>query len=179
MGGGDGVGTVVGEGNLVMLKKVGSKYKTGIEKDGKKVDSQVDNSEVLKPNNKSDGVKSKVQSVEEEVNVFNVSDLLSQQCALVSDSSKSKSSISEIVEQCEQWSVKEMVELFETVSGSGLPNFQGCRIEVPASKNLNMGVWRSRLASYEDRAVCDYLQYGFPLDFDKKIPIKLRRATEP
>ena len=123
MGGVDEVGTVVGGRKLAMLQKVGSKCKTGIENDGKKVDSQVNNSEVLKPNKSDEGEKS-IPCVEEKVNVFNVSDLLSQQSALVSDNTESKSS--EIVEQCEQWSVKEMVELFETVSGSGLPNFQGC-----------------------------------------------------
>ena len=60
-----------------------------------------------------------------------------------------------------------MVELFEIVSGSGLPNYQGCRVQLPASKNLNIDLWRKRLVSYEDKIVCEFLEFGFPLDFDR------------
>ena len=67
------------------------------------------------------------------------------------------------VKQFGKMSIKEMVELFEIVSGSGLPNYQGCRVQLPASKNL----WRKRLVSYEDKIVCEFLEFGFPLDFDR------------
>ena len=65
-------------------------------------------------------------------------------------------------------SIKEMVELFEIVNGSGLPNFQGCRVQLPASGSLNIELWRSRLVSYKDSIVCDLLEFGFPLDFDRR-----------
>ena len=61
-------------------------------------------------------------------------------------------------------SSRSLVELFEHVHASGKYNFQGCRI--PVSK-LNMKLWRKRLTNYDDRVVCDYLEYGFPLDFNK------------
>ena len=64
-------------------------------------------------------------------------------------------------------SIKEMVELFETVSGSGRPNFQGCRVRIPASSNLNIDLWRRSLLTYEDKIICDLLEFGFPLDFDR------------
>ena len=63
-------------------------------------------------------------------------------------------------------SVDEMINLFEVVNASGLPNFQKCRIALPNS-NLNMALWRDRLQDYHDKVVCDYLQFGFPLDFDR------------
>ena len=72
-------------------------------------------------------------------------------------------------EENKQYAVcsKEMVELFETVHASGLPNFKGCRIPVPSSKKFNLKLWRRELNSYEDKVVCDFLEFGFPLDFDE------------
>ena len=74
-------------------------------------------------------------------------------------------------------SIQGMVELFEVVRGSGLPNFKGCRIPVPASKNFNLELWRNKLESYEDRVVCEFLEFGFPLDFNKskKLDYSVRR----
>ena len=60
----------------------------------------------------------------------------------------------------------EKVKLFEHVHASGKPNFQCCRIPVCQS-SLNVSVWREKLQGYKDIAVCDLLQYGFPLDFDR------------
>ena len=59
-----------------------------------------------------------------------------------------------------------LVELFEHVYASGSPNFACCRIPVPNS-NLNIPRWRALLRGYEDEAICDLLEYGFPLDFNK------------
>ena len=59
-----------------------------------------------------------------------------------------------------------MVSLFEHVNASGVYNFQCCRISLPSS-NLNMSIWRQKLVGYQDVIVCDYLEFGFPLDFDK------------
>ena len=73
--------------------------------------------------------------------------------------------------------VREMVELFEVINKSGLPNFKGCRVPVPVSKNFNMVLWRSKLVAYEDNVVCEFLEFGFPLDFDrdKKLDYTVRR----
>ena len=56
------------------------------------------------------------------------------------------------------------IALFREVSKSGVPNYQGCRIPIPHSK-LNISVWREKLLGYEDYAVCDLLEFGFPLDY--------------
>ena len=63
--------------------------------------------------------------------------------------------------------MQDIVSLFEVIDASGLPNFQGCRIPL-SNSNLRMDVWRERLRDYRDKIVCEYLQYGFPLDFDRK-----------
>jgi hypothetical protein len=60
-----------------------------------------------------------------------------------------------------------MIKLSEHVRASGQFNFQCCQIPVPASKNFNMVLWRERLRDYEDKVLCDLLEFGFPLDFDK------------
>ena len=54
-------------------------------------------------------------------------------------------------------------------------NFKKCRI--PVKSGLNMSAWRHRLHEYSDKVVCEYLQFGFPLDFDtrKKLSDKERR----
>ena len=65
-----------------------------------------------------------------------------------------------------------LVELFEKVYRSGLPNYKGCRISLPFSK-LNIPLWRELLADYKDYAVCDLLEFGFPLDFDKSVNLSI------
>ena len=63
--------------------------------------------------------------------------------------------------------VWDLVDLFEHVHASGLPNYAYCRIPLPHS-NLNISAWREKLKGYEDEIVCEYLEYGFPLDVNKK-----------
>ena len=64
-----------------------------------------------------------------------------------------------------------LVELFETIYKSGLPNFRGCRIPLPGSK-FNLPLWRELLNDYPDKIVCDFLEFGFPLDFDKSVNLR-------
>lgn len=81
-------------------------------------------------------------------------------------------SVESLVEDNEGSEVLEMgiylVHLFEQVRKSGCHNFQGCRIPVPESKKFNMRMWRERLKDYHDRIVCEFLEYGFPIDFDTR-----------
>ena len=65
----------------------------------------------------------------------------------------------------------DQVKLFEHVHASGKPNFQCCRIPVCQS-SLNVSVWREKLHGYSDIAVCDLLQFGFPLDFDRSRTVR-------
>ena len=63
-----------------------------------------------------------------------------------------------------------LVQLFEIVHSSGAPNFEGCRIPIPNNK-LNISLWRDELIDYHDKIICDFLEFGFPLDFDKSVSL--------
>ena len=56
------------------------------------------------------------------------------------------------------------VSLFEHLFRSQQPNHKCCRIPILSSK-LKITVWRNRLVGYPDYAICDLLEFGFPLDF--------------
>ena len=60
----------------------------------------------------------------------------------------------------------EFVELFEMVHSSGQPNYVGCKVKV--GTQFNMEMWRRRLQDYEDKVVCEFIEYGFPLDVDSE-----------
>ena len=68
-------------------------------------------------------------------------------------------------------SVRSLVALFEHVNASNHYNFQLCRIPLPNSK-LKFSVWYTKLHDYSDKVICDYLQFGFPIDFDNSIQLK-------
>ena len=59
-----------------------------------------------------------------------------------------------------------LVDMFEHVHASGQPNYISCRVPL-INSNLNIEKWRERLLGYDDVVVCDYLEFGFPLDFRK------------
>ena len=67
-------------------------------------------------------------------------------------------------------SQSELVELFERVYPSGVPNFRGCRIPLPHNK-MNIPLWRHWLEDYGDKIVCEFLEFGFPLDFNKCVEL--------
>ena len=69
------------------------------------------------------------------------------------------------------------VKLFEHVHASGRPNYQGCRIPV-CQATMNLSLWRERLKGYKDSAVCDLLQFGFPLDFDRNKVLSSSARTQ-
>ena len=58
-------------------------------------------------------------------------------------------------------SQSELIELFEKVYPSGVPNFRGCRILLPQNK-MNIPLWRHWLEDYGDKIVCEFLEFGFP-----------------
>ena len=59
-----------------------------------------------------------------------------------------------------------LVQLFETVYKSSVPNYQSCRIPLKFT-TFNIPLWRQLLHDFNDRVICDFLEFGFPLDFDK------------
>ena len=70
---------------------------------------------------------------------------------------------------------QDKVKLFEKVHASGVPNFQKCRLRV---SQLNIKVWQERLEQYDDKIICEYLQYGFPLDFNREKELKYEEVIK-
>ena len=62
--------------------------------------------------------------------------------------------------------VTDIIDLYHQVRHSRIPNFLGCR--VPLLGQLNPAVWREHLAHYWDKQLPDLIEYGFPIDFDRK-----------
>ena len=55
------------------------------------------------------------------------------------------------------------------IKESGLPNFLKCRI--PVVSKLNIDRLCFHLLDYWDQQLPDILEYGFPIDFDRKSPL--------
>ena len=63
-----------------------------------------------------------------------------------------------------------LVELFERIHKSNVPNYECCRIPIPYNR-LNISLWRKVLHDYDDQIICDFLEFGIPLDFDKSVQL--------
>ena len=61
------------------------------------------------------------------------------------------------------------IQMHKTIKASGAPNFLKCRI--PVESQLNIGVWKKVLADYWDVQLIHLLEYGFPLDFNRRSPL--------
>ena len=56
------------------------------------------------------------------------------------------------------------------VLSSGQFNYTGLRFPVPP--RLNIPVWRALLQGYEDRVICDFLEFGWPLGYtNQTLPV--------
>ena len=55
------------------------------------------------------------------------------------------------------------LELCQTVKDSGLYNFESCRISLHTK--LNISFFRFMLSDYEDKEVCEFLEYSCPIGF--------------
>ncbi|KAL9976795.1 hypothetical protein ACROYT_G014129 [Oculina patagonica] len=86
---------------------------------------------------------------------------VSGQCVSTdSEQGSSNASSSNVCSQLQDY----LLALHEEVYRSGLPNYSSCRCSVLT--NLNIPAWRECLQNYPDRIVCDYLQYGWPVNYD-------------
>ena len=65
-------------------------------------------------------------------------------------------------------------ELYQKVTESGLYNYEGCRI--PLKTNLNVPFFRFMLSDYQDREVCEFLDYGFPIGVTGKVQNKVSKV---
>ena len=77
-------------------------------------------------------------------------------------------------------SVSHLVEarkIFDDVIESGVYNFQKSRIRIPSG--LNIPAWREYLESYQDNQIVDYLEFGWPVSFDRARPLTSTVKSHP
>ena len=54
----------------------------------------------------------------------------------------------------------ELVKIYDTVRGWGVPNYRGARVGLHSG--INTGIWRDRAHMYGDSSLADMLDFGFP-----------------
>ena len=59
--------------------------------------------------------------------------------------------------------------IYYIVATSGRYNFAQARHSVPSQ--MNIAEWRRRLAGYRDSRLVDYIQFGWPINFDRLSPL--------
>ena len=64
----------------------------------------------------------------------------------------------------------DIIRLHRIVSQSGKPNYLGSRI--PVKSQLKIPAWRKYLHTYWDQHIVDLLEFGFHLDFDRKVKLQ-------
>ena len=56
-------------------------------------------------------------------------------------------------------------ELFNKIAFSEMYNFQKARVRVPSGFNIE--AWRRYLEDYEDKKIVDFLEFGWPMSFNR------------
>ena len=76
-----------------------------------------------------------------------------------------------------QWDdIPHVLQAHQLIRDTKLPNFLHCHI--PVQSGLNIKAWRHYLSNYWDEQLCDLLEFGFPLDFDRIVSYTLlKRIT--
>ena len=59
----------------------------------------------------------------------------------------------------------ELRNIFNTVGADGRHNFEGARCRVPSG--LCISAWKQYLAGYHDKQLVPFLEYGWPINFDR------------
>ena len=66
--------------------------------------------------------------------------------------------------------ISDPIQLHNAVKQQGNPNFIGARI--PVQSQLNIEACQTELSSYWDQQLLEFLQFGFPLGFNRKCELK-------
>jgi hypothetical protein len=61
----------------------------------------------------------------------------------------------------------DILDLHSQVLSSVYPNYIACRI--PVKSGINVQFFRDNLTDYNDKLICDLLEYGAPIDFEEKV----------
>lgn len=59
-------------------------------------------------------------------------------------------------------------KLYDCIKAYNTPNYLGAKITIPSG--LRLDEWFVALAHYQDKEICQYLQYGWPLGYHKDSP---------
>jgi hypothetical protein len=62
---------------------------------------------------------------------------------------------------------KNTIQVHDLVWQSGVPNYLGCRI--PVHSNINVEFFRTHLKNYNDKIICELLEFGAPIGFEGKL----------
>ena len=76
------------------------------------------------------------------------------------------------INKCEGFSP---LDIHEMVKATGVPNFMHARI--PVKSQLNVQAWKNNLEGYWDEQLCQLIEFGFPLDFNRSCPLKCDRGN--
>ena len=60
---------------------------------------------------------------------------------------------------------KSPIQIHEIVRSTSKPNFMQARIQIDSQ--LNVEAWKKYLEGYWDQQLCELIQFGFPLDFNR------------
>ena len=63
-----------------------------------------------------------------------------------------------------------LVNTYNAVAARGKYNFSGTRIRVPSGLRINN--WRRYLVDYADKGLTDYLEFGWPINFDRAVGLQ-------
>ena len=68
-----------------------------------------------------------------------------------------------------------LFDLHDLVKQSGVANYMGVRI--PIKSQLNVNVWKQELVQYWGQQFLQLVEFGFPLDFNRKCPLRCERGN--
>ena len=67
------------------------------------------------------------------------------------------------------------LDIHDIVKATGAPNFMTARI--PVKSQLNDQAWKDNLTDYWDKQLCQLVEFGFPLDFNRNCDFKCDRGN--
>lgn len=59
--------------------------------------------------------------------------------------------------------IRYLIDVHARVAESGLYNFEGVRMPIPT--HFNIDLWRHELTDYKDSIVCEYIEFGWPINY--------------
>ena len=68
-------------------------------------------------------------------------------------------------------------DIFHRVTATGHYNYQESRIRVPSG--LSIAAWRRYLHDYPDQGLVDFLEFGWPINFDRRSPLQPNYNNHP